>query len=150
MPDQAHNRIVVGIDGSEGAAAALAWALDEAKLRGASVVALTAWTPTEVLLASRAVVDAPSLHDQELVGHVQESAERVLEHAVSSVDPNGVSIERVVVQRPAAEALIEAAADADLVVVGTRGLGGFKGLLLGSVSQQVAHHAPCPVVIARH
>jgi nucleotide-binding universal stress UspA family protein len=62
---------------------------------------------------------------------------------------DGPTIERKLVQARPAEALLAEAEGADLVVVGSRGLGGFSGLLLGSVSQQVAHHARCPVVIVR-
>ena len=61
----------------------------------------------------------------------------------------GVEIDRAVVEGAAAPTLIEAAAGSDLLVLGSRGHGGFAGLLLGSVTQQCAHHAPCPLVIVR-
>jgi nucleotide-binding universal stress UspA family protein len=70
--------------------------------------------------------------------------------AVLDADPallDGLEVERSVVHGAPAAVLIEAAADADELVVGTRGHGGFVGLLLGSVGQQCTHHAPCPVVI---
>jgi nucleotide-binding universal stress UspA family protein len=67
---------------------------------------------------------------------------------VAGPDPE-VEVETVAVHGSAAHSLVEAAANADLLVVGSRGHGGFAGLLLGSVSQQCAHHAPCPVVIVR-
>ena len=68
---------------------------------------------------------------------------------LADVADAGVELESSVVQGPASQALVEAADGADLLVVGSRGHGGFAGLLLGSVGQQVAHHAPCPVVIVR-
>jgi len=69
-------------------------------------------------------------------------------HVLGGADP-GVPVERSVVEGPAAQVLLRAAAGADLLVLGSRGRGGFAGLLLGSVSQQCAHHAPCPLVIVR-
>ncbi len=81
---------------------------------------------------------------------MREAAHKLLEAAVEEVVPDGdVHVARIVTEGPPAEALLAAAQDSELLVVGSRGLGGFKGLLLGSVSQQVAHHAPCPVVIVR-
>jgi nucleotide-binding universal stress UspA family protein len=74
--------------------------------------------------------------------------EEALGKAIGDRDP-GVTIEREVVEGSPADVLLRAAADADLLVVGSHGRGGFAGLLLGSVSQQCAHHAPCPVVIVR-
>lgn len=76
----------------------------------------------------------------------------MLKRALNEVEDEaeGVEIEQRVVQGSAGGALVEAARDADLLVVGSRGHGGFVGLLLGSVSQQCVHHAPCPAVVVRH
>jgi nucleotide-binding universal stress UspA family protein len=73
-------------------------------------------------------------------------AAEVLDEVLAQVDATGVTIERVVVEGGAARRLLEAARGAEMLVVGSRG---FAGLLLGSVSQQCAHHAPCPVAIVR-
>lgn len=134
-------RIVVGVDGSEGAASALRWAVEEAALRGARVQAIQAWH----IPYSDFSVYAPTL-DPALF---EETAHQVLDEAVDAVDTSGLAapVERIVRLGSAGGVLIEAAEGADLLVVGARGLGGFAGLLLGSVSQQVAHHGPCPVVI---
>jgi nucleotide-binding universal stress UspA family protein len=78
-----------------------------------------------------------------------ESAASIAQEAAASVQQEGVVIEQVVREGQAAKVLVEEARDADLLVVGSRGLGGFSGLLLGSVSQQCAHYARCPVVIVR-
>jgi nucleotide-binding universal stress UspA family protein len=137
-------RIVVGIDGSEGARRALEWAVAEAQLRDACVIAVHAWVePAAVAVGS--FVTASGAQPEMF----EELADRTARDAVASVDTSGVvrGVETRVVAGAAAHTLLEAARDADLVVVGSRGLGGFSGLLLGSVSQQVAHHATCPVVI---
>jgi nucleotide-binding universal stress UspA family protein len=141
-------RIVVGVDGSEQARPALAWALEEARLRSWAVTAVHAYTIPPVLLSPGPGPLAPPVApDAELLERSGEAAERVLERELDDADTQGVDVERRVVSGPAAEALLQAGRDADLLVVGTRGLGGFKGLLLGSVSHQVTNHAPCPVVV---
>ena len=105
--------VVVGVDGSDGARDALAYAVEEAFRRGARLRIVSAW---EVPVAAYAGGLGPPL-DQPMFD--------------------------------AAMALLEDAAGADLIVVGNRGRGGFASLLLGSVSQQVVHHASCPVVVVR-
>ena len=84
-----------------------------------------------------------------LIVHVQEGAEALVERAVSDFGNEGVEIEPLAIEGSAASVLVEVAEDADLLVVGSRGTGGLAALPLGSVSQQVAQHAPCPVVIHR-
>jgi nucleotide-binding universal stress UspA family protein len=146
-------KIVVGVDGSPGSVAALAWAVAEGRLRGASVHAVHAWelplAPGEA--GSYVAVGEPSSeHDLEAVGRTLEAtADEALRESVRGVDTTGVELRSESVEGRPADALLGAAEDADLLVVGSRGRGGFKGLVLGSVSQRVAHHARCPVVIVR-
>ena len=145
--------IVVGVDGSEPSRAALDWALGEARLRSAKLVAVHAWAffPS-VSDPFPGVYQHVSVATEEAYEALRLEAERLLESEIS-VAPQaheGVEVElRAVEERPAV-ALLEAARDADLLVLGTRGHGGFVGLLLGSVSQQCAHHTPCPLVIVPH
>ena len=137
-------RIVVGIDGSQGARRALEWAVGEAKLRDAHLVVVHAWLePAAVAVGS--VITAGGV-EPELF---EETAGRTVADVLGAIDTAGLAqgIESHVVAGAPARALLDMAKDADMVVVGSRGLGGFAGLLLGSVSQQVAHHATCPVVI---
>jgi nucleotide-binding universal stress UspA family protein len=141
--------IVVGVDGSEGARKALRWSLDEARLREATLRVVHAWFPLPPAAPlGFAPPEAPAADE---IAMLREAAEKLLEHELSEVvgDDPGIPIEPTAVEDVAAQALIEAAKDADLLVVGSRGHGGFTGLLLGSVGQQVTHHAPCPVVIVR-
>ena len=133
--------ILVGVDGSSNARRALAWALDEARARNAPVRAVTAWnTAPMAAFAGGVILDIATFED---------SARSILTNALAEADTTGLTkpIEPVLVAGGAAGAILDEAKDATLVVVGARGLGGLKSLLLGSVSHQVAHHAPCPVVI---
>jgi nucleotide-binding universal stress UspA family protein len=144
--------IVVGVDASAAAKAALRWAVDEGRLRQAAVVAVHAWEVPALALAPVDVVPAPPPIDLvSLTKELGEAAEQLVRHVVEEVagDAAGVEVRPVATEGPAPTVLVEAARGADLVVVGSRGRGGFVGLLLGSVSDQVAHHAPCPVVIHR-
>ena len=128
--------VVVGVDGSEGAQRALEWAADEARLRGARLRAVCVWSYLD---------QAGGSFDP---SYGEDDARRLLDGAVDSVaGAAGIDVERLTVNDLPARGLLDSAADADLVVVGARGMGGFQGLLLGSVSQQVVQHAPCPVVI---
>ena len=141
------NRIVVGIDGSPESKETLLWAVAEAKLRGAALRVVHAW-------AFPYIAAGPGLDpmlDGQMIDDARRSAEELVERELSELgdEAAGVDIERTVVEGAAAPALIEAAEGSDLLVVGSRGHGGFSGLLLGSVSQQCSHHAPCPLVIVR-
>ena len=140
--------IIVGVDGSAGSVAALTFALAEARLRRASVKAVTAWTLSYV--AAPIGMMAPI--DEALIPELQENARAVAQAAVAEAigSSTDVQVEIDVREGSAAQVLVDAAQGADLLVVGTGGHGGFAGLLLGSVSQQTAHHAPCPVVIVPH
>jgi len=142
--------IVVGVDNSEGARAALQFALEEAKLRGARLRAVHAWQFTSIGAAGIEAGVQPMLAAElaDLQRSVEASFETTLREAIP--EPGDVDVEHRIVEGTAAAALVEESRGADLLVVGSRGLGGFRGLLLGSVGQQVAHHAACPVVIVPH
>ena len=139
-------RIVVGIDGSKGSDEALRFALAEARLRGVGLRIVCAWATPTAAYAGMAYVPTFDLRDVE-----EEAAQLKLKAAVESLgaDP-GVAVETVALEGHPADTLLAQASGADLLVVGSRGLGGFSSLLLGSVSQQVVHHAPCPVAIVPH
>ena len=134
--------IIVGVDGSEESQQALRWALAEAKLRGSSVRAVHAWHYRGYGYIDPEVGDSNALLS---------AAANVLRAAVDEVagDAAGVELEQSVLQGPAAKMLIDESEKAEMLVVGTRGRGGFAGLMLGSVSQQCAQHAHSPVVIVR-
>jgi nucleotide-binding universal stress UspA family protein len=135
------NRIVVGVDGSESSARALAWALDEARLRKAPLTIVHAWLPP----MGGGYLPMPVTD----VTITEQVARDVVAGAIATADTSGLAmpIEQHITCGSAGGALVEAADAASLVVVGSRGLGGFEGLLLGSVSHHVAHHASCPVVV---
>jgi nucleotide-binding universal stress UspA family protein len=139
--------IVVGVDGSGCARDALTRAATEATLRGARLRVVCAW---EVPPAVYAGGFAPGV-DQATLDGFRENAEAVVREALAEVErlQPSVPCEGEVQQGQPAEVLLNAARDASLIVVGNRGRGGFASLLLGSVSQQVVHHAPCPVLVVR-
>jgi nucleotide-binding universal stress UspA family protein len=140
--------IVVGVDSSEGAKAALRFALDEAKLRQATLRVVHTWQFGYI--GVRGIEGYSPVAGADL-GELRRSAEVALDAVLHEVAPdaNGVAIERHVSEGAPATILVDESRKADLLVVGSRGHGGFAGLLLGSVSQQCAHHASCPVVIVR-
>ena len=141
--------IVVGVDGSESSRDALAWALAEARLRDVPVRVIGAWHVEPMAYGAPGFVPP-------IEGGISESFRRSAERAVAAtIEALGqaakdVRVEQSIVEGAPTQVLVEAAKDADLLVVGSRGHGSFAGLLLGSVSQQSAQHAPCPVVIVRH
>lgn len=139
-------RIVVGVDGSPSSKAALAWAVEQARLTGASVEAVIAWH-YPVMVGGQPFAPIAAIDSADF----GEFATQVLSEAIgATVEPDGpVKVSSVVREGNAAQVLLEAAKGADLLVVGSRGHGGFTEALLGSVSQACVHHARCPVVIIR-
>ena len=133
--------IVVGVDGSEGSRAALRVAVEEARLRHARLHAICAW---EVPTAIPGGVLPPVA-----LGDFQQRAQEIVDAALaeaSRLDPE-IGSTGATAHGQAAWSLVSAAGPGDLIVVGSRGRGGFAGLVLGSVSQQVVHHARCPVLV---
>jgi len=141
--------IVVGVDGSEGANKALEFAAAEAALRGARLRVVSAWhIPVEIF--SGYFVPASDRFDPS--DTFREGTEKIVSEAVATaqrLQPD-IECEGTAVEGQPAEVLLKQAAGASLLVVGNRGLGGFSSLLLGSVSQQVVHHTPCPIVVIPH
>ena len=135
--------IVVGVDGSKGAVEALKFAINEARIRGADVKAVAAWEVPAAAYGSGWIPIPVDPSDYEKIG--QDVLDQSLEEAGAA--KADVKVTPVLREGQAADVLVAEAQGADLLVVGSRGLGGFKGLLLGSVSQQCAHHATCPVAI---
>jgi nucleotide-binding universal stress UspA family protein len=141
-----HGRIVVGVDESPPSYEALRWAVDEAVRRNARLDVVNAYNYLEVVMP---MAIAPGIDCEVL----EKSSTSLLEQMLGSVipvhGPRPPTVELIPVHTSAARALLEASIGADLLVVGSRGRGGVRGLLLGSVSQQCVHHAPCPVVVVR-
>jgi nucleotide-binding universal stress UspA family protein len=137
-------RIVVGVDGSEASKDALAWAARQARITGGRLEAVMAWHIPGFAYGPGML--APTSYD------FAPAAKTTLEETVDKVLGEGpdVAVRRVVVEGPPALRLLEAAAGADLLVVGSRGHGAFAGMLLGSVSEHCVAHASCPVVVVRH
>lgn len=137
--------IIVGIDGSAHSLKALEWAITEAAIRHAPLTVLTVHQAVAGYFATP--VQYPG--DQDLTDQAREVAQKetddILGKAGEGSRPPSVTV-RAVNGLPAEE-LLKASADADMLVVGSRGAGGFARLLLGSVSTQVTHHAHCPVVV---
>lgn len=138
--------IVVGIDGSEGSLAALRWAADEARLRHARLEVVVSWQYPALSTIPAFGVLPPA---DEMSEEAKRGLTALLRDEGLADDPD-LEVVEAVVQGSAGSALLDAAADADLLVVGSRGHGGVAGLLLGSVSLQCVTHAACPVVVVPH
>lgn len=134
--------VVVGIDGSPTSEAALAFAFEAADLRGVSLVAVHTWTDYQAESTIGAVLEGEAIDGDER----RLLAERLAGWSEKYPD---VPVERLVTRYRPAATLIEQSGHAQLVVVGSRGRGGFAGLMLGSVSHALLHHAACPVAIVR-
>ena len=138
-------RIVVGVDGSAHARQALRFALAEAALRGARVVVVGSWAIPPLAATGVGMIPAFDLLRTELADSASEVLSRELAEVADAAA--GVEVEQHLAQGDAAGVLVEAAAGAELLVVGSRGRGGVTGTLLGSVSRACLHHAPCPVAV---
>jgi nucleotide-binding universal stress UspA family protein len=148
-------RIVAGVDGSEQSRRALQWAVDEAAVHGHVVEAVYVFehTPSWQMYAyGEGVPVAGEEWTRENREHTARIAETLVDEMVEGVrNPEQVRIEPLVLEdRRPARALVERSRSAELLVIGSRGRGGFAGLVLGSVGQQCANHAECPLVILRH
>ena len=123
---------------------ALAWAAEEAKLHKATLRVVHAWFDPMI----SHYYASPTAVMSEAIEH---GGQGLLDDALATIDDEGgtLKVEPLLVHGLSASVLLREAEDADLLVVGSRGRGGFKGLVLGSVSSQVVQHAPCPVVVIR-
>lgn len=139
-------RIVVGVDGSDSSKQALRWAVRLAELTHGVVEAVTAWDNPQ-FHGALGWLPPSSSDEAALKDRARTELTQAVEETVGAQSPVDVRIE--VRYGTAAGVLLDAARDADLLVVGSRGLGGFGGLLLGSVAQHCTQHAPCPVVVVR-
>lgn len=139
--------IVVGVDGSEPSERALAWALEEAQLRKLDVVVVTA-VASATTLAWSMTTAVPLVSNEEIEAAQAAVTEQVTTITAQLEGPAPEVTVRALVGSPA-DVLLDAAEGADLVVVGSRGAGGFSRMVLGSVSSAVVHHAKCPVVVVR-
>lgn len=135
-------RIVAAVDGSEIAQRALHWALEEGRLRHAHVAVVHAWRAPYVGGHPYTITELdPAIYEK--------TSRQVLDAAIAAEDTRGLPspVERISASGGAAAVILDAADGADLIVMGSRGLGGLKGLVLGSVTTQITYHAPCPVVV---
>ena len=135
-------RIIVGVDGSDASLDALRWAVHYAEGVGGVVQAIRTWH------YPWAMQTAPEQTDASIVKQIQGELDDAV--AKSGVTSSTVKVERIAKEGHASLVLVNESADADLLVVGSKGRGAFAGMLLGSVSQHCANGAHCPVVIVRH
>jgi nucleotide-binding universal stress UspA family protein len=137
--------VVVGVDGSPEADRALAFAVEEARLRGARLRIVCAWEPPSAAYAGEAFAATPDVFLES-----EQHAEETLREALRTAREAGVEAEAVAEEGRPVDVLGEQSAGALLLVVGSRGLGATKRFLLGSVSSDLAHHVACPLVIVPH
>jgi nucleotide-binding universal stress UspA family protein len=133
--------ILVGIDGSPPAAAALSWAVDEARLRGVGLNVMHVFPTMLSIVGTRA---------HEYYPQVEDDAKAIFEHALASAPAmDDLDVERTLVPGNPSERLVDASRRATMLVVGANGRGRFLGMLLGSVSMHCVSQAHCPVVVVR-
>jgi len=136
-------KIVVGVDGSAGSRDALRWAFNEAKLRNDALEVVIVWQyPITASLPTFGAMNTPDDFETE----ARSTLLTILaDEGITAEAP--IAVSTLVAEGNPARALLDASEAADLLVVGSRGHGGFAGVLVGSISQQCVHHAQCPVVV---
>jgi nucleotide-binding universal stress UspA family protein len=139
--------IVVGVDGSKSSRAALQWAYGEATHHDASLTVISTWHPPAMPMTP----PYGSIPPEGYVSQPKRDALDLLQKLVADLEERNppVDVRTAIEEGNPAEVLIERSKEADLMVVGSRGHGGFSGMLLGSVSQHLVAHANCPVVVVR-
>ena len=142
-------RIVVGTDGSETAAEAVRQAIDLAKMSGATLSIVSAYEPISKRRVEGEKLDAPADVQYEI--NPREDVNLVLDTAAAAARKEGVEVQTHPVEDDPADAILNVAeeSNADLIVVGNKGMAGARRFLLGSVPNNVSHHAPCSVIIVR-
>ena len=141
-------RIVVGVDDSEQAAAALRWALAEGALRGATVEVVHAWSPPLSALPFGATLVIP-VDEAAIDSAARASVDDLVDQALAEMDERPPEVLRTILPGGPATTLVEVSEDADMLVVGSHGRSGLSRLMLGSVAMACVNHAACPVVIIR-
>ena len=136
--------VIVGIDGSHNSSQALDWAMKEAAIRAAD---LTVITVNSVIASPWTGRPVPYAGDDDKVDEIRTAAQEAVDKAASALDKQPKSVSVAAVSGFPAKTLVETSAGADLMVIGSRGGGGFGELFLGSICSQVVHHAKCPVVV---
>ena len=144
------SRVIVGVDGSEQSQAALGWAIGQAELVGADLVLAHTWNPDSYATPAMAgavpdMIQAGALNDE-----AEELAQAWLDDLVAATAARTTaSVSGVLASGSPAGHILDLSAEATMVVVGSRGRGGLASAVLGSTSQQISHHAQCPVVVVR-
>jgi nucleotide-binding universal stress UspA family protein len=138
--------VIVGVDGSSASVAALAWAARYAEATGADLIAMLAWHYPSVA-GGPPVGVAP----EAVTSQVEKSRYDILDKAIGDACAGrpSVRVQRKVVYGHPAQALIDESKDASLLVVGSKGYGGFRGMMLGSISTHCVSHASCPVTVVK-
>lgn len=146
--DETDGRIVVGVDDSVQAAAALRWALAEGALRQTTVEVVHAWTPPMSALPFGATL-AFKVDEAAIDSAARDSVDELVDAALAEMDERPPEVLRTILPGGAATTLVEVAEGADLVVVGSHGRTGLRRMAMGSVAMAVVAHASCPVVVVR-
>ena len=144
--DNKYGPVVVGVDGSEISRQALKIAFREAEARGALLRAIHSWTDNQIHTSYVGLVDAQNQMDRMIVER-QDMMEDELKDLIKEY--SSVQVEEIVERERPVQSLTEAAKDAQLLIVGSHGRGGFKGMLLGSTSRTLLQYAPCPMMVVR-